>query len=323
MYPLPFFLRKFLLLSLILLSFDGNIFSQNTKTVFLSKGDSTKNRYILVTPPDSVKIKGFMFLIPGSFEYPEDVLIQSTLPDYAARKGIMTFIPIFKTGITSFGIDDSTQNSVKEMIDYCVSAYHLKNSTFYIGGFSIGGTTAIKYAELAIQKDYPEKPKAVFAIDPPLDFERYYNSAERNLRLMKGIYQNPENIYMLNKIRKKMGGNPETALKNYYKLSPYSFTDTSQRAVKLLRNTPISIYTEPDIDWWLKNRAFDYTNINAIDGAAMINELHLLGNFDSRFIATANKGFRMPNKMKHPHSWSILNPQDLFSWFESLNDEKK
>lgn len=321
MRHLPFY-KRLLFLSLIILSFTGSVSSQIIKNVFLSKGDSTKNRYILVTPPDSVKIKGFMFLIPGAFEYPKDVLIQSDLPYYAARKGILTFIPIFETGITSFGIDDSTQNSVKEMVDYCVKTYNLKNSAFYIGGFSIGGTTAIKYAELAIQKNYPVKPKAVFAIDPPLDFERFYNSAERNLRLMKGIYVNPENVYMTNKIREKMGGNPETALKNYYMLSPYSFNDTSQSAVKLLRNIPVSIYAEPDIEWWLKNRAFDYSDINAIDGAAMINELHLLGNFDSRFIATTNKGYRMPNKVKHPHSWSILDPNDLFSWIKSLDKRK-
>lgn len=259
-----------------------------------------------------------MFLIPGSFQSPNDVLVQSTLPDMAAKKGIMVMIPVFETGITSFAIDDSTQNAFRNMLDYCVKTYHLEGKDFYVGGFSSGGSCAVKYAELAVQRQYPVKPAAVFAIDPPLDYARYYSAARRNLRLMKGIYANPELLYMIDRMEKKMNGTPETALNNYFQLSPYSFEDTTQTAVKLLANTPISIYAEPDIDWWMQNRAFDYSNINSVDGAAMINELHLLHNNAARFIATTNKGYRNPNKSRHPHSWSILDPAELLAWLDSL-----
>jgi hypothetical protein len=305
--------------SLLFLSYTHEALSQSIQTVYLTKGDTSTNMYVLVSPSDSIKETGFMFLIPGFNERPGDVLVQTKLPAYAAQHGILTIIPILTTGVTSFAIDDSTQSSLKKMIEYCVQTYHLKGLDFYIGGFSLGGTCAIKYAELAIKDSYSIKPRAVFAIDPPLDFERFYNSAVRNLRLMKGIYANPELIYMTERIKDKFGGTPETALVNYYKYSPYSFSDTSQSAVKLLKYTPISIYAEPDIEWWLNNYGFDYTNINSIDGAAMINELHLLGDMKSRFVVTHNKGYRMPRKIKNPHSWSILAPNDLISWFGMIN----
>jgi hypothetical protein len=302
----------------LLSAFSHTTSAQQIKTVFLSPNDTTRNKLVLVTPPEHIKTTAFMFLIPGSFQQPNDVLVQSTLPEMAAKKGIMVMIPVFETGITSFAIDDSTQNAFRNMLDYCVKTYHLEGKDFYVGGFSAGGTCAVKYAELAVQHQYPVKPAAVFAIDPPLDYARYYKAARRNLRLMKGIYANPESLYMIDRIEKKMNGTPETALKNYYQLSPYSFDDTTQTAVKLLANTPISIYAEPDIDWWLQNRAFDYSNINSVDGAAMINELHLLHNNTARFVATTNKGYRNPGKTRHPHSWSIMDPAELLAWLDSL-----
>ncbi|HEY9257645.1 hypothetical protein [Chitinophaga sp.] len=307
-----------LFISLILLGCLPVAFAQHTNTIFLSKEDNTKNKFIVVSPPDSVETTAFMYLIPGSFEQPEDVLIQTTLPRLAAEKGILVFIPVFETGVTAFAIDDSTQHSFRKMLDYCVKQYKLEGKDFYLGGYSMGGTCAIKYAELAVKNNYPIKPAAVFAVDPPLDFSRFYNAAQRNLRLTKGFSANPELVYMTDRIAKKMKGTPATAQKNYFEASPYSFDDTTQAAVKLLIKIPVTIYTEPDIDWWMQARGFDYSNINSPDGAAMVNELHLLGNRSARFIPTADKGYRYPNHNRHPHSWSILDPTDLFTWFNTL-----
>lgn len=312
-------IRFILIVIVFLLDLGDKTTAQSIHKVYLEKGDTSRNMYLMVTPPDSTKEVGFMFLIPGFNERPSDVLVQTHLPTYAAQHGILTFIPILETGVTSFGIDDSTQNALKKMIEYCAKTYHLNGLNFYIGGFSIGGTCAVKYAELAVKNNYSIKPKAIFGIDPPLDFERFYKAAKRNLRLMKGIYANPELIYFSNRIKKELGGTPKTAIKQYYKYSPYSFSDTSQYAVKLLQHTPISLYIEPDINWWMKHDGSDYTNINAMDAAAMINELHLLGNYrNARLIVTHNKGYRMPKKIKHPHSWNILDPKDLINWFKSL-----
>jgi hypothetical protein len=290
-------------------------FGQKIETVYLNAKDSTTNMYIAVVP-QSGQINSFMFLLDGFGNSPQDVLVQTDLPKYASQQGILTIIPILKTGSLYFGSDTASQQSLKDMIDLVANKYQLKGKDFYIGGFSIGGTCVVKYSELAVQKNYPIKPKAVFAVDPPLDWERFYNAAKRVVRLSSPDKLNGEVTYMIDRIKKEMGGTPETARANFYSASPYSYSDTTQTAIKALINTPIMIISEPDIQWWLNQRGYDYSYINITDQAAMINELHKLGNDKAVLVTTTNKGYRRPQNNRHPHSWSIADSEKVINWLQ-------
>ena len=296
--------------------FSLGAFSQKLETVYLNSNDSSANMYIAVIP-DKIPVKAFMFLLDGFGASPEDVLIQTALPKYAAQQGILTILPILKTGSTYFGVDSLSQASLKYQIETVITKYHLEGKDFYIGGFSIGGSCVIKYAELAVKNNYTIKPKAVFAVDPPLDWERFYNSAKRVVRLSDPTQVNGEVTYMIDRIEKEMKGTPQTALENFYNISPYSFSDTTQRAIKNLVKTPIMIIAEPDIQWWLTNRGYDFSYINITDHAAMINELQRLGNNNAVLITTIDKGYRKPDNRRHPHSWSIADPAQLTNWLLS------
>ena len=288
-------------------------FGQKLETVYLDPKDSTTNMYIAVIP-NAKPIKAFMFLLDGFGAAPKDVLIQTELPIYAAKQGILTILPILKTGALYFGVDSASQQSLNDQIENVIVKYHLQGKDFYIGGFSIGGSCAVKYAELAAKNNYTTKPKAVFAVDPPLDWERFYNSAKRVVRLSEPAQVNSEVTYMIDRIEKEMQGTPKTALENFYAISPYSFSDTTQRAVRTLINTPIMIISEPDIQWWMTQRGYDYSYMNVTDHAAMINELQRLGNNKAILVTTVNKGFRKPNNNRHPHSWSIADKEEVVKW---------
>ncbi len=298
----------------VILYFSGSLsFAQKAETIYLNADDSTSNLYVVVHPTQA-NIKGYAFFIPGMFQKAKDVLVQTNLPNYAAQQGILTIIPTFKTGIGSFGIDTATQNSFLEILAHVTAKYNLKGLKFYLGGFSIGGTCALKYAELAFSNNYNIKPAAVFAIDSPLDFERMYNTIIREKRLSPvGKQPQEEGEYLIKRFKKEFGGLPPDAVSNYHQLSPYSFNDSTQSAIKPLVNLPIRLYTEPDVQWWLNDGA-DYTGMNALDFSAMTNELMRLGNSKISLITTFNKGYRMPGKQRHPHSWSIVDPKDLVNW---------
>jgi hypothetical protein len=309
-------MRKAPFLILTILLFAAPSYGQKVEFVYLNPADSTLNRYIIVYP-SQVRLAGFMFLIPSFGEAPQTVLTQTNLPSLAAQQGILTIIPTFKTGPYSLGIDSATQASFVEMLDHVISRYKLKDKKFFVGGFSIGGSCAVKFAEVANKTNFKIKPAAVFAIDPPLDFERFYNAAKRSIRLSKSIHPNEEAVYMVGRIEQEMNGTPQQSILNYYKLSPYSANDSTQRAVKLLTTTPIMIVAEPDINWWLMERGFDFYNLNVMDGAAMINELRRLGNTKATLVTTQNKGFRQPGNRRHPHSWSIAESNQLIQWLQS------
>jgi hypothetical protein len=289
---------------------------QKLETVYLDPKDSTSNMYIAVIP-DTKPIKAFMFLMDGFGASPQDILIETELPKYAAKQGILTILPILKTGSLYFGVDSLSQQSLNNQIKTVIDKYYLQGKDFYIGGFSIGGSCVVKYAESAAKNNYATKPKAVFAIDPPLDWERFYNSAIRVVRLSEPTKVNGEVAYMIDRIEKEMKGTPQTAIENFYNISPYSFSDTTQRAVRTLIKTPIMIFTEPDIQWWLSQRGYDLSYVNIIDQVAMINELQKLGNKNAILVTTTNKGYRMQGKKRHPHSWSIADPVELTRWLLS------
>ncbi|MDO1445190.1 hypothetical protein Q0590_02955 [Rhodocytophaga aerolata] len=288
-------------------------YSQKIETVYLNAKDNTSGLYVIVYPPKP-PWSGFMLLVPGMFQQPQDVLKQTELPKIAAQKGILTIIPTFKTGISSLGIDTATQASLLDILQHVTSRNKLIDQPFYVGGFSIGGTCALKYAELALSSNYPIKPSAAFAIDAPLDFERLYNASVKERRLAgtdKELLA--ETTYMLQRFEKEFGGAPADFLSFYHKGSPYSFSDTTQQAIKPLINLPIRLYTEPDVDWWLK-LGVNYSGMNAFDCAAMVNDLKKMGSTKVDLITTMNKGYRKPDNQRHPHSWSIAEPNDLVKW---------
>ena len=76
-----------------------------------------------------------------------------------------------------------------------------------------------------------------------------------------------------------------------------------------LKFIPIRIYSDPDIEWYLKNRKVELYDMNALDQTAMINELQQMGNAKAEFISALGKGCR-PNGMPHPHSWSLVDPDN-------------
>jgi hypothetical protein len=96
-------------------------------------------------------------------------------------------------------------------------------------------------------------------------------------------------------------------------MSPFSAFAEGGGKARLLAGVAVRLYTEPDIDWWMTNRKVDYYSMNALDAAALILQLRLLGNRQAALITTEGRGVR-PDGVRHPHSWSIVDEPELGAW---------
>ena len=124
-------------------------------------------------------IKGILVLIPGYGEHPYAVSAQSTILQEAYKNGIAVIIVNLAPNNESLPIDDNAISKLSKMITYFYEQEKISsNIKLNIGGFSIGGTTALKFYHL---KNTEFKINKVFAIDPPLDMVRLRKS------LAKGI----------------------------------------------------------------------------------------------------------------------------------------
>lgn len=273
--------------------------SVRTETVFLEEEGAEKNCYTAVLPAEGQSLDSFMLLLPGFGESMSDVLSATSLPYDAAASGIAVFVPLLQDGVESYGFSNRSQESLSSIVDDIIQRYDLAGKPYCVGGFSMGGATAVKYAETAAVK-----PSCVFAIDSPLDYERYVYSTRRDVEVYKKNLIEGGEIYsqLLDALAPIAGE------------SPYLLSDMSHEAILPLAGIPVRYYIEPAEQWWLDRRQTDVLGLNILDGTAFINDLRLLGNDSAELIVTSGKGYRNGGKTYHPHSWTIVDNAELIAW---------
>lgn len=256
--------------------------------------------------PTSRSIEMYMVLIPGFGETEEDVLAATNLPYTVAEAGIAVFIPMLQNGAESYSFSSANQQCLKTLVGDMQSRFDLGQKDYCIGGFSMGGSAAVRYAELSSDNS----PVCVFAIDSPLDYERFRRSTERDVNVYRKGLGDGDSIYvrLLNDI---------TPLIND---SPYMLSDTTHQAIAPLKNIPLRYYIEPAEQWWLDNRQTDAYGLNILDATAFINDLRLIGNDSAELIVTHEKGFRNNGTTYHPHSWTIVDTDELVEWIARCRD---
>jgi hypothetical protein len=184
-----------------------------------------------------------------------------------------------------------------------------------VGGFSAGGTAAVRYAEFcaARRSRAGVRTRGVFAVDAPLDFGRFWRGEA--LAVRRGAHPRfvGEARAVLADMRRVLGGSPDDAPARYLEASPFSAFAEGGGQARLLAGVPVRLYTEPDVRWWMEHRKVDYYSMNAVDAAALVVQLRLLGNRQAQLITTQGRGVR-PGGERHPHSWSIVDEPELQSW---------
>lgn len=312
MHIYPTIIRYSCLVTALLIVVFFGAFGQTIEYTLTVPGDTTKHYYIAVFPEG--KIKGSIILLPGFGELPSETLVDCDIHMYASKAGFITIIPALGDR-SFFYIDDYSHDILNNFVDEAFQKYNLASMPFFMGGFSFGGTMAMQYTQRANESNSKlKKPAAVFAIDPPLDIERLFKTMTNTNRPGKKPVSIQENIYVSETIVKTFGQNPVDNPDFFWTKSPYANSDPEHRSLKSMLRTPVRIYNEPDIQWYIENRNADYNHMNVTDSGAMINWLRYLGNQEAELITTTGKGYRIRRNLRHPHSWTIADGKELVEW---------
>lgn len=294
----------------------ASLHAQETSVTYLNTSDSTGNYYITHTP-DS-EIKGLLLLLPGFGEAPFSADAETKIPEAAAKKGLLTIVASLPEGPYSFYVDEESQAALDQLIAHLYKRFPLKGKKFYMGGFSLGGSGVVKYAERAAATKQLHRPDAIFAIDPPLDLERLYRTQQKDIARNYSPLAVQEASYFLNRIEEEVGASPDQNQTLYHQLSPFSLSDSRQRASKLLQNQPILLISEPALEWQQKERGRSYQELNAYVCENLITTLKKMGNQDAFLRQTEGKGYRKGKGEYHPHSWSIAEPSFVLDWLQKF-----
>ena len=282
--------------------------------LYINDNDSNELYYYKIVPKN--KPIGCLVIMPSGGEKVEDLLKQITLHHMAVNNDILVIIPSINWGTDDRKVDNLFLDTIFKQI---VSIHEVSKDKFIMGGLSNAGMISLNYAQQSKMDNNNTflVPKGVFALDPPVDFAHFYQYCKREMKrnISKAGYA--EASYMIDKYNQQFGGSPENFPEEYIKGSIFSYGAEDGGNTKYLKDIPIRIYTDLDLEYLLNDRHRDLYDWNGTDLVAMINQLKILGNIDANILISQGKGVRL-NGMRTSHSWSILDNGDCLVWILSL-----
>ena len=210
-------------------------------------------------------------------------------------------------------LSQKEKQELAEQITKIVNEQNLSEKNIFIGGFSSGGNISLLISNYLVNNKSQIQPKGVFVVDSPIDLLGLYRTAEKNLKLNFSESSVAESKWIKEMLDNEFG-NPETGIANYEINSPFTLETQNIDNLKSLEKLKIRFYSEPDLKWWKEHAKNDYEDLNAFYIQKLSEHLKTdFGKNNVEFIKTKNKGYRK-NGERHPHSWSIVNEQDLVNW---------
>jgi hypothetical protein len=272
-------LARCFLVSLCFVIVSQCAFCQSPVYVYKTKGDSTQNFYVKRVPEGA--IKGILAINLRS--------VSDSIKTYALDNGIMllSLVPVKVDNALELMTSDVALDRIDKMIAEVANTYHVPADKIVIGGMSVAGTGAVRYAEYCLSERSKAhiKPAGVFAVDPALDYERFYKASMNAINRKFNNDAVEEGKAVIKLFTSAFNGTPFSNLKAYQVNSPFSYSSINGGNARFLNTTAVRLYTEPDINWWIENRRRDYYDFNSIDDAALINQLKLNGNNKAELIA--------------------------------------
>lgn len=288
--------------------------AQSLQRIELDKNDFFSG-YYLAYEPKSDTVDGVLVLLAGFGQRAEDSPPETKLHQVAHKNNILT---IFFAAGNKLYADSITQTKLTAVLEDVIVRYKVKPNQFVFGGFSAGGTIALRYVELCNEfpKKFPIQPKGVFVIDSPIDIFSIWMQFEETAKNGTSDIAIEEAERAMRLI-KEDHGNPLENIPFYASINPFSMEKKYGENEKFLKSTAVRTYHDVDVAWRLINRNQTVKQANFLISSELINRLLLMGNTKAEFMQSYQTGYRS-NGQRHPHSWSIVDEEEFIQWMKGL-----
>lgn len=225
------------------------------------------------------------------------------------KKGITTLL---LNNNQKLFLTESEKNQYAKYLNSVFDKNKVKKENVFMGGFSSGGNVALLLSSYLIKNHNPIQPKGLFVVDSPVDLEQLYHNAQKDVAANIHPDAVEEGRFLIALFEKELG-KPEENQGKYKVASPYLISGNSVENIQYLKGIKTRFYCEPDLDWQQKNRGRKFEDLNALMLKKANESLHNLGNQNTEYIETKNRGIRANGK-KHPHSWNLVEQEELVKW---------
>ena len=292
------------------------LFAQTHRYVYRDPADTTRNCFLLIKPneqPKGLVVRDYTRLPDTSMASP----FQFT--GLMVDAGWAVVYTVTSQGYPDLYYTDEGPEMLDSIIHEIISDHHIDARRIVMGGISASGTRSLRFAQFCEQgkSAFGLKLAGAFAVDPPLDLERFYCSAERITERNNEKSDQWEARLMLNVPPVRLGGSLNDGPEVYHKASVYARNAVAGGNAGFLKDVPVRFYHEPDVDWWLEERAADYYDFNSIDIVGCVQQIRDLGGKKVELVTTSGKGFDRNGRRK-PHSWTIVDEVELANWIREL-----
>jgi len=299
------------LFSIFILFFPRFVLSQFSEKIVFNSKDSA-NDYYLAVRSLSGNIQAVQVLLT-SFNPPEFVLAESKLQNIAYGNDMLTIIASMGPSLCA---DSPSVDRLSQILQHVVTHFSADTSRFVLGGFMYAGTTALRYTELCYENPsrYPVLPKAVFAINSPVDLVGLARWCEAEIKKDYHSGDVGDAKFILDVLTKKYGPYKENAEK-YNQLSPFSKDSQSRGNEEFLKQAAVRLYFDTDISWQLQNRRNSYYDTYMPDASEMVKRMLLAGNNEAEFVSSKQPGMRSTG-LRSPYAWSVVDEVDCIQWIK-------
>jgi hypothetical protein len=223
---------------------------QTIKKEAFDEGSGNDDYYLSVMPKSN-QIKGTLVLLT-SFLTPEDLLPETKLQNVAYVNDFLFVCAPLKGKLFA---DNDAVNRINTILTNIIKKYGLDKSKIVLAGYDDAGGVSLRYTELTYQ--YPMKyliqPRAVFCINSSVDLLGLWHWAENQIK--ENYPQAPiaDAHYYIDSLTKEIG-NPYTNSRRYKELTPFYRESDSVGNEIFLKNVPVRLYYDIDINWQLNQR---------------------------------------------------------------------